>query len=185
MRTFNNLKTVQFQEKLKESAIKIYKKIFNNCEVQDLRENGVNVHILDKEFGIDKLLSFKTGQWISIQEKYRKYDFLVNSNYQIKPPWPDFTQEYKNAVGTINENNGEWFKLGAQLYFYGWANKEENNFKRWIIIDIAKYKLIVEEYGGLDKIGTMKYNHVHGKASFYCFPIDLIKDAWLFNGSEI
>ena len=61
--------------------------------------------------------------------------------------WLDFTQEFKNAVGTKHESNGEWFKLGAQLYFYGWASADETEFSKWVILDIAKYKILVEQAG--------------------------------------
>lgn len=168
---FNKLTTVSFQKKLRPSAIKIYQKIFLECNVIDLRENGVNVHILDKEFGIDSLIILKSGQWISIQEKYRENYLLHNQRLQVKPPYPDFTQEYKNAYKTKNEKDGEWFKLGAQLYFYGWSNKNNTDFEKWVLIDIPKYKLLVESKGGLDKVGQFKVNNKHGKAAFYAIPI--------------
>jgi hypothetical protein len=71
MAEFENLSTVKFQMKMKPSAIRIYKKLFPGSELVDLRENGVKIHILDKEFGIDALLNLVGGQWVSIQEKYR------------------------------------------------------------------------------------------------------------------
>jgi hypothetical protein len=162
MGDFNNLSTVKFQQKLKPAAIKIYTRLFPGCLLVDLRDRGVGVHVLDKEFGIDSLLTFGTGQWISIQEKYRK-------NYYLK--YLDFTQEYLNAVNTENESPGEWFKLGAQLYFYGWSNKNENDFEKWFIMDIAKYKLLVENAGGIDKLGEIKFNDLHGKSCFYAIKV--------------
>lgn len=155
---------------MKAAALRIYQKIFDGCELEDLREKGFKVHILDKEFGIDSLIHLPSDQWISIQEKYRR-------NYALQ--WLDFTQEYKNAAGTEFENDGEWFKLGAQIYFYGWANKAEDDFEKWALIDIAKYKMIVERAGGLDKIGTIGQNKKHGKASFYNIPIMNLKDAFI------
>jgi hypothetical protein len=170
MAEFENLSTVKFQMKMKPSAIRIYKKLFPGSELVDLRENGVKVHILDKEFGIDALLNLVGGQWVSIQEKYR-------ANFYLK--YLDFTQEYMNGVGTIHESPGEWFKLGAQLYFYGWANVEETDFEKWVLLDIPKYKLIVEKEGGLDKIGKIKKNKEHGSASFFCIPIRKLAKAFV------
>lgn len=170
-KNFNELSTVKFQEKMRPVAIEIYESIWPGCKIKDLREQGVKVHILDKEFGIDTISTFKSGQWISIQEKYRRFE-LWNK-------YKDFTQEYMNAVGTINEGPGEWFHLGAQIYFVGWADKKETSFPYWFIMDIAKYKIIVEQAGGLDKVGRINYNNKNGRASFYGIPINIIKPAFL------
>ena len=178
-KSFSSLKTEQFRVKMRPYAINIYNSIWNNCTIDDLRENGVNVHILDKEFGIDTIANFNSGQWISIQEKYRKYRFYNTSYLQLSPPIPDFTQEYKNAEGTEYENNGEWFKLGAQLYFYGWANQDESDFIAWFLMDIPRYKMIIENNGGLQNIGKKMQNNFHGKASFYAIPCNKLKKAFL------
>lgn len=176
--SFENLITVQFQTKMKPAALKIYHVVFPKCDVIDLRENGAKVHILDKEFGIDSLINLKSGQWITIQEKYRHYLFYEKFG-------ADFTQEYLNAAGTKYENPGEWFSLGAQLYFYGWANKEENDFFKWALIDIAKYKIIVEKAGGLENFGILKANKKHGSANFYAFPINKIKESFIITYKEL
>jgi len=167
---FNNLSTVKFQQKLKPAALRIYQQIFPGCRLEDLREQGVKVHVLDKEFAIDALIHCVSGQWISIQEKYRKNNAL---KYQ------DFTQEFMNACGTEYEAPGEWFKLGAQLYFYGWANVSETDFEKWALIDVAKYKMYVDDCGGLDKIGKLKFNNEHGKASFYAIPINKLTSCFV------
>jgi hypothetical protein len=169
-RPFNSLETVQFQQRMRPAAIAIYRRVFPNCRVDDLREDGVNVHVLDREFGIDSLITVGSGQWLSIQEKYRRHTALK---------WLDFTQEYKNADGTQYESDGEWFKLGAQLYFYGWADESETTFCKWAILDIAKYKLLVEQAGGLHKLGTKRRNRAHGSASFYAIPIHTLEPAFV------
>lgn len=169
--SFNNLETEKFRIRMRPQAEKIYKQIWPNCKIMDLRENGVDVHVLDKKFGIDTLSIFKSGQWISIQEKYRRYGTW--SKYK------DFTQEYMNGVGTPKEEQGEWFHLGAQVYFVGWADIAENYFPYWFLMDIAKYKLIIENNGGLNNVGVLKQNNKHGRASFYGIPIDIIKPAFL------
>lgn len=151
-------------------ALSIYQRIFPGCYLEDLREQGVRVHVLDREFGIDSLIHLPSAQWISIQEKYRTFDNLK---------YGDFTQEYKNAVGTPYESEGEWFKLGAQLYFYGWANRQEDGFAKWLLLDIARYKCLVERLGGLDKVGTIRQNCRYGRASFYAIPIEKLKPAIL------
>lgn len=175
-REFNRLSTVQFQKKMRPAAEAIYCSIWPGCKVEDLRENGVNVHILDKHFGIDSLLHFPSQQWISVQEKYRENQYLK---------FKDFTQEYKNGVGTPGECDGEWFKLGAQLYFYGWANAAETDFEDWYLLDIPKYKLIVERNGGIDKVGRLQQNLKYGRASFYAIPFRILKDAIFISKSTL
>ncbi len=167
---FSELSTVKFQQKMHPAAMRIYQRLFPGCRLEDLREEGVEVHILDKEFGIDSLINLPSGQWISIQEKYRSHDAIK---------YLDFTQEFMNGEGTAYESPGEWFKLGAQLYFYGWANSEETDFEKWILMDIAKYKILVERAGGLQNLGVKRKNHRHGRASFYAIPIKNLKDAIL------
>lgn len=169
---FEQLSTVKFQTKLKPAAMRIYAKVFGNrCRIQDLRSEGFKVHVLDQEFGIDSLLHMQSGQWISLQEKYR-------SNWHLKQ-YGDFTQEYKNAVGTEHESNGEWFKLGAQLYFYGWANSTDTEFEKWFIMHISRYKLLIESLGGITKVGQLRQNKNHGRASFYAIPLSVIEPAML------
>jgi hypothetical protein len=173
---FNELRTVQFQRQMRVSAIRIYKAIFPNCEIEDLRTKGKGVHILDKEFAIDSLIQFPSGNFITLQEKYRENKYIQYS---------DFTQEYNNAVGTEYESVGEWFKLAAQLYFYGWANKDNTDFEKWIMLDILRYKLLVEKAGGLGKIGILKINETHGRASFYAIPVIKLKDAIIYSSQGL
>ena len=168
---FNNLSTVKFQQKLKPAARSIYKSIFPGCEIRDLREDGFEVHVLDKNFGIDSIINTMLGQKITIQEKYR-------SNSALK--YQDFTQEYLNAAGTPFESHGEWFNLTAQLYFYGWSNAMETDFEKWLILDVVKYKLMVEKAGGLQHLGRKHQNREHGSSVFYSIPLHKFAPAILF-----
>ena len=172
---FEQLKTVGFQRKMRPAALRIYSRLFPGCEVQDLREAGKDVHVLDKEFGIDALVVLKNGQWLSLQEKYRKHSTLEYAKRMGIAV--DFTQEYMNADGTEYESPGEWFKLAAQLYFFGWANSEETDFEKWALLDIAQYKLLVENAGGLEKLGVKRNNKQHGRASFFAIPMNKLLPA--------
>lgn len=168
---FNNLTTIQnVHLPLKPAAVRIYKSIFRGCKIEDLREEGVKVHVLDKEFGVDSLLHLKSGQWFSIQEKYRDYK---------KYNFHDFTQEIENGDGTP----GEWEKLGAQIYFYGWGSFDKKVFLEWMILDIAKYKLIVERLGGIKKAGVVRKNFLHGSSKFCCVPFQTIRPAIWYWGT--
>ena len=156
---------------LKPAAMRIYKSIFPNCRLEDLREEGIKVHILDKEFGIDSILHLESGQWLSIQEKYRDYPFHK---------FHDFTQEIKNGDGSP----GEWEKLGAQLYFYGWGNPDKSAFVEWFLISIPHYKLIIERNGGILKAGKQQQNQRDGRAKFVGIPFNMIKPAILYFGTQ-
>lgn len=172
---FNNLSTVRFQEKMKPAAYKIYNNVFPECKIIELRGDDDKVHTLDKSFGIDLIIELKGGQIITLQEKYRKNDALR---------YLDFTQEYMNAVGTNHESKGEWFNLCSQLYFYGWSDKAESCFEKWFLMDIVKYKLLVNSLGGLDKIGTLKQNNFHGRASFYAIPAGDLAETFITDYSK-
>lgn len=169
---FENLSTVKrVQLPLKPAALRIYQSIFPGCRIEDLRENGIKVHILDKEFAIDSLLYVESGQWFSLQEKYRK---IQDWHYH------DFTQEFENGDGT----DGEWFKLGAQLYFFGWGDPNVPMFYEWFILSIPTYKILVERYGGIKKIGPIRENYIHGKAKFTCINFEKIRPAILYFGTD-
>lgn len=163
---FDDLDTVTFQKQLKPAALQIYQKVFPDCKLEYLTDE----HILDKKFGIDILIHLKSGQWVSMQEKYRKHHYLR---------YMDFTQEYKNALGTDFENDGEWFHLASQLYFYGWSNKQETDFEKWFIMNTVKYKLLIESLGGIEKAGHLMKNSTHGKAAFYAIKISTIESCFI------
>lgn len=170
-KSFQNLATVKnVQIPLKPAAMRIYGSIFPNCRVEDLRQNGVKVHVLDKEFGIDSLIHLESGQWFSIQEKYRDYP---------KYDHHDFTQEIENGNGTP----GEWYSLASQLYFYGWGDPRKNIFMEWFILDVAQYKLIVERKGGIEKCGKKKQNQEHGSSWFVPVHFETIFPAIIYFGN--
>ncbi len=147
-----------FMLRMRPHARRIYDRIFPGCAVEDLRTEGLGAHILDQHFAIDSLIRLPDGSFFTLQEKYREYENLY---------FGDFTQEYLNAAGTTYESPGEWFKLAAQLYFYGWANRDQTDFQEWILLDIVKYKLLVMKSGGITVIGKRQQNKRHGSAVFY------------------
>lgn len=171
MKTFNQLSTELFRRSMQPYALRIYDSVFPECTYS--RELDINK---DKHFSIDATIITYKGQKITIQEKFRKSKFLTDFRLQEEPPFPDFTQEYMNAHGTEFQTEGEYFKLYSHLYFYGWANKEKAGFKKWILMDVLKYKQLLEE-NGIEKIGSLKRNNRHGKASFYAIPFYKLEKA--------
>ena len=133
-------------------------------------EAGKIAEWLDRDLAIDKVLKLPDGATFTVQEKVRRH---------YATQYMDFTQEYLNGAGTEYENLGEWFKLNAQLYFYGWSNEEENAIPKWAIIDIVQYKRLVADAGGLDRIGDIQQNHRHGTANFFAIPIQKMAPSFI------
>ena len=105
---FDDLETIAFAQKLRPAAEDIYLKLWPGCRVEYIRNADGTAHTLDQHFGIDALVILRSGQYLTIQEKYREHAALK---------YGDFTQEWRNGDGS----EGEYFHLAAQLYFYGWA----------------------------------------------------------------
>lgn len=162
---FSELSTEKLRRKMQSRIDKIYQSLLPGCEIK--RESGSD---LDRLFGIDTIIYY--GDTIfTVQEKCRENQYLINPAYQVKPPYPDFTQEFKNASNTPYERDGEWFHLASQLYWYGWSNSTETDLEKWVLMDVYIYKAIVINNGGLEKIGVLRRNFKHGKASFYAISI--------------
>lgn len=168
MDRFKQLSTSVFQAAMRPLAIHVYEQTFPGCKIVDLRSNGPGAHVLDQYYGIDTVIKLPCGAPITVQEKYRDFSALK---------YGDFTQEYKNAARTVNEANGEWFKLTAMLYFYGWAAENQAGFAKWIMLDVLKYKLLVAQAGGLERISKLQFNDRHGKASFYPIKLTFLEPA--------
>lgn len=179
-RSFDRLSTVVFQKEMMSLADSIYLATWPGCTVNRYSRGEGEPHVLDQAYGVDMELVMPSGQTFTVQEKFRRHKFLVEPNLQVEPPTPDFTQEFKNAAGTEQETDGEWFHLAAQFYFYGWASEDCSRFEKWVILDVPKYKMLVEERGGLSAIGELFQNDAHGRASFYAIPVTRLWDAWLY-----
>jgi len=157
-----------FEEKMNPYIDEIYKNIFSELiEIKrSNREKTVDSKILfmDKELAIDTFLYFKDGSILTLQEKTRKINYL---------DYDDFTFEYFNDP--ITKDKGEWFKLAAQLYFYGYANQSEDGYIKYYLIIIPKLRIFLEEIG-IETL-TRKYlrqNKPPAKANFFAVPFRLI-----------
>ncbi|MCB0374999.1 MAG: hypothetical protein KDD04_03675 [Sinomicrobium sp.] len=178
-RDFSELPTERFRRKMHPHVISIYKDIWGESIEYD--QTPVQV---DKDASIDRKITLPSGQIITLQEKIREYRFLVNPKLQVCPPIPDFTQEFKNGHGTVCESVGEFFKLYAQYYFYGWANKYQTDILRYVILNVPDYKHILESRG-IESIGKLKFNKTHGRASFYAIPLPEILSAAQYTNFDI
>ena len=160
---------ISFEQRMRPAAEGVFRTFFPGCQVLYTRERDA-LRQFDDQFAIDTILKLPSGQIITAQQKCRR-------NHYLK--YKDFTQEFMNAAGGIYETRGEWFHLAAQLYFYGWANQAENSLAAWVLLDVVRYKMLVEQAGGLDKVGTLKKNKVHGRASFYAIPVETLRPAFI------
>lgn len=115
-----------------------------------------NLGALDKERSIDVKLTLESGLTIDIQEKFRRAHY--------KEYW-QFTVEYKN--NPITNEPGEFYKLAANYYFYGYVNKKEDSFTDWWLIDLNVFKNLYAD-------GTILHNYIlqnekRSNASALCF----------------
>lgn len=171
---FDALATNSLYRQMVPVADALYAQIFPGGEITRLKNQGGEPHPLDKYFGIDATIIMPCGGLITLQEKFRENQHLQK--------YGDFTQEYENATGTIHRRGGEWFHLASQLYFYGWATPEKDAFARWILLDVLRYRLLVQDAGGLEMLGRKQVNRIHGRASFFGIPIGRLAPAIVTQG---
>ena len=163
-------KDLGFERRMRGPVERVYQPHFPDCKVRYTREHD-ELHPFDDHFAIDTILELSSGGIVTAQQKCRRYRYFLR--------YKDFTQEYMNAAGTIYESRGEWFHLASQIYFYGWANRDENELVAWLMLDVVQYKGLVEKKGGLDKVGTLQKNAVNGSASFYSIPVETLRPAFI------
>lgn len=122
---------------------------------------------MDKELAIDTFLYFADGSVLTLLEKTRKNHFLK---------YNDFTFEYYNDPAIKDE--GEWFKLAAQLYFYGFANKAETGYEKYYLINIPELRLYLKNDIGIEKLTEkhLRHNKPPAKANFFAIPFSIIPD---------
>lgn len=84
----------------------------------------VELGVLDKELGLDVIFTLTNGMRLSCQEKFNSHTFSHKKN---------MTVEYENDP--IQGIPGDWFTMIPQLYFFGFASKDEKSFTLWVLLD--------------------------------------------------
>lgn len=160
-----------FEEKMTPFINDEYRKIFGEHLVEIYRNSretcdDKRLMFMDMELAIDTHLKFKNGSILTLQEKTRR-------NYYIK--YNDFTFEYYNDPNT--KEIGEWFKLASQLYFYGFANKQENGYEKYYILDVAKLRTGLMGKFTINQLVDwyLKSNIPPAKANFFAIPFSTLK----------
>ncbi len=140
----------------------IYRSIWGN-RIRIKRELGA----LDKDRGIGVINEMPSGLTISLQEKARRYKYR---HFQ------QFTVEYSN--NPLTGEKGEFYKLAANYYFYGYAFPNEHGFCEWRIIDLNRFK---EAYhlGIITPTETVA-NTKRSRATFLCFEFRQIQGMVVF-----
>ena len=173
-----------FEEKMTPYIDRIYKGIFKNLYAihRSDRETEQDTRILfmDRELAIDTFLYFNDGTVLTFQEKTRRKKMLERFG-------ADFTFEYFNDPRKSEQ--GEWFKLAAQLYFYGYANEGMTGYDCFWIIDIAKLRLFLKNNIGIELLERkyLRQNYPPAKANFFAIPFSEIGGDCIlckYNGNE-
>ena len=168
----NNWIDKSFEEGMTKYIDEIYKNIFKSRLTKIYRsdrnkENDKKLLFMDIELSIDTHLTFTNGSVLTFQEKTRRNEYMK---------YNDFTFEYYNNPTTKDE--GEWFKLAAQLYFFGYANKNENGYDKYWILNIAKLKTRLMQHFTIDylKKNFLRSNKPPAKANFFAIPFTILED---------
>lgn len=161
-----------FEEKMTPCIDKVYAYLFGNrleSITRSDRAKSTNDKLLfmDIHLSIDTHLRFKNGSVLTFQEKTRK-------NYFLK--YNDFTFEYYNDP--IIKDEGEWFKLAAQLYFYGYANKDETGYDKFWILNVTKLRARLMQNYTIEEMEKkwLKNNHPPAKANFFAIPFCVLEN---------
>lgn len=160
-----------FEEKMTKYIDEIYKKLFGNRLINIYRsernkENNQKLLFMDIELAIDTHLTFLDKSILTFQEKTRRNNFLK---------FNDFTFEYYNDPKT--KEQGEWFKLASQLYFYGYANKFENGYDKFWILNVVKLRTQLMNNYSLNQLESkyLRYNKFPAKSNFFAIPFTVLE----------
>lgn len=158
-----------FEEIMRPSIDKIYKHKFGeniNIQRSDRNSKKSKLMFMDKHFAIDTILRFENGAMITIQEKTLTHE---------KEEFNAFTIEYYNDPKI--KDRGDWFKIAAQLYFFGYANKEENGYNKYWLISMLDFQLQIRKEFTIEEMRDefLRENPLPAKASFFAIPFKILE----------
>lgn len=160
-----------FEEKMTPYIDAIYEEHFKGrlLEIQrSSRENSDSKTLfMDIHLSIDTHLRFKDGTVLTFQEKTRR---------NLYSKFNEFTFEYYNDPKILDE--GEWFKLASQLYFYGYANEKEDGYSQYWILNVAKLRTGLMSKFDIKQLESrfLKHNKPPAKANFFAIPFTTLED---------
>ncbi len=160
----------EFEEKMRPLIDDIYRQIFGSKLIAIARSvrdsDNERTLFMDIELAIDTHLTFADGSVLTFQEKT-----LKNS----KKRYQSFTFEYYNDPKA--KDRGEWFKLAAQLYYFGYANAQETGYDQWLVLDIAKLRTEMMKGFTIKEIEKkyLRTNRKPSKANFFAIPFTILR----------
>lgn len=163
-------KEKDFEEQMRSHIDAIYKNIWGEklekIERSNRDEDTGKMLFMDKEMAIDTHLKFYDGAVITFQEKTLRH---------TKLSFNQFTFEYYNDPEKKDE--GEWFKLAAQLYFFGYANKQKTGYLKYWVVCIAKLRDELLRKYDIEELERrfLRQNHPPAKANFFAIPFSIIE----------
>jgi hypothetical protein len=152
-------------------ADRIYREILPVKHTERFPKNSP-LHILDRKFAIDVVITLETGMIFTVQEKFRRHD-VWRAGYR------DFTLEY---MSNKNGTKGEYFHLATDLYFYGWENHDRTGFIEANVFYAAPVKKAISD-GRLR--GRLIPNKKHSSATFYAYHFGQFREGWFLYKHEI
>ena len=171
----------QFEESMHPHINSIYRRLFSNLtEIKRsdrTKECDQKILFMDKELAIDTFLHFKDGTILTMQEKTRTERIL-------KMFGPDFTFEYYNNPDT--KEQGEWFKLAAQMYFYGYARADNAGYIRYWLMNIPKLRIFLKNEIGLSELEKkyLRRNRPPARANFFAIPFAILRSDCIMYDSD-
>ena len=167
-----------FEEKMRPCVDRIYNERFKNIKSIDRVERDdpkSNDLMLDIKYGIDTKITFEDGSILTFQEKVRKFRYIS---------FNDFTFEYYNDPD--DKIFGEWFYLASQLYFYGYANENDDDIIYYYIIDVPRFRLFLNDEGSIyNRKWRLEKNAYPAMANFLPIPFEMIPDDCIIYQEEI
>jgi len=122
-----------------------------------------HLRVLDIEFAVDTILEFNDGTILTFQEK------TLQATKQF---YQQFTLEYYNDPKT--KEKGEWFKLAAQRYFFGYASPKKDGLLQFWMVDVPKMREYLMYDIGIEQLEKqyLRQNHPPCKANFFAIPFN-------------
>ena len=156
MNNFHETSQAIKSEKMIPACNKAIKSFLNDNIGDNIEDNNIERfaknkderHLLDREYAIDvSIILPNNNSKITFQEKALSYNYYSFRTFTIEYLNNRFNKNIYHDNNKILEalEQGEWFKINADFYLTGYANKDHNKFIEYLIINLPKFKIWVEK----------------------------------------
>lgn len=160
MLNFNNLPEVKLAREMRPYVDVIYTSLFPYAEMERFEAAPGDKGLLDRNYGIDVQFRMPSGLLKTLSERIRQYYYYKR--------FQDFTLEYHQNPHTDPPEEGEFFHLDADYFFYCWANESRDGLAGYRLVDLPAFKCGVEE-GTIVMNGPIKNDDKRGYRNFVSF----------------